>query len=222
MRQQQQQRRDGTAPGSGRTAGRARRRTGAEPQTRAPVASGLAAAARRLTLGLATGALAGCAGRTHPAGTPGQLASAVTATAATGDSTRPTRRRSGIDDSVGVGYGTQRRRDLTGAVGSVVFEDAADQQGPRIEQLLARVPGVQVSARGDGSFSVRVRGSHLDQGEPLWVLDGMPVSGATSVLSSVAPRDVERIDVLKDAAAAIYGSQARHGVILVRTRRGGS
>jgi TonB-dependent SusC/RagA subfamily outer membrane receptor len=177
-------------------------------------------------LALAAGAAA-CAGHARPEGSAGTLRQVaatadVRARADTADSTAsaPRRRTGALDDTVTVGYGTQRRRDVTGAVGSVVFEDAADQQGPRVEQLLARVPGVQVVPRGDGSFTVRVRGSHLGGGEPLWVLDGMPVAGGAAILAMMAPREIERIDVLKDASAAIYGADARHGVIVVRTRRG--
>jgi TonB-dependent SusC/RagA subfamily outer membrane receptor len=127
---------------------------------------------------------------------------------------------------VSVGYGTRARRDLTGAVGSVDGRTGERDGAQRVEEMLRRVPGVVVSRLSGGSYSVRVRNggatftSGGSAGEPLFVLDGVPLPVGVGALNGVSPQDVARIDVLKDAEAAVYGSQAANGVILVRTRRG--
>ena len=131
--------------------------------------------------------------------------------------------RTGDTSLVPLGYGEQARRDLTGAVGSVEREAIAGQQAARVEELFrARVPGVDVRQLPNGEYTVTVRGlgNGLQRGEPLYVVDGVPLSQrGTSVLSGISPYDVERIDVLKDAASlAIYGSEGANGVILIRTR----
>jgi TonB-dependent SusC/RagA subfamily outer membrane receptor len=125
-------------------------------------------------------------------------------------------------DSVAVGYGSVARGRTTGAVGTVDGETSQRDGVLRVEEMLRRVPGVAVMRLTSGSYSVRVRGAKLGpegSGEPLFVLDGMPLPVRAGALDNVSPGDVERIDVLKDAEAAIYGSQAANGVILVRTRR---
>ena len=88
----------------------------------------------------------------------------------------------------------------------------------RVEEMfIGRVAGAQVLPRGDGRYSLRVRGtgSIRDGGEPLLVVDDMPIStGTPEYLASLSPRDVRRIDVLKDAGStAIYGSRGTYGVI---------
>lgn len=140
---------------------------------------------------------------------------------------RPGAARAG-DDTVEIGFGGRmRRRDMSAAVGSVVNEGYGDQRVGRIEQLLVRIPGVDVTPDGRGGFTVRVRGirtfGRTGIDAPLWVIDGTPLVGpAAQVLAAIPPMDVDRIDVLKDAAAAaIYGSLGGNGVILVRTRRAG-
>ncbi|HKG91211.1 MAG TPA: TonB-dependent receptor plug domain-containing protein [Gemmatimonadaceae bacterium] len=125
---------------------------------------------------------------------------------------------------VSVGYGTQAKRELTVAVGSVTERDIGQARVTRVEELLqGRVAGVQVSRRADGELSVRIRGasSLMGGGEPLWVLDNMPLNTSISgALAGLNPQDIERIDVLKDAGAtAIYGSRGMYGVILIRTKR---
>jgi len=125
---------------------------------------------------------------------------------------------------VAVGYATQPARDLSVAVGSVDFQSAGMPQVARIEEMLAgRVAGLAVLPRADGGFSLRVRGtgSILGSGEPLLVVDGMPIEvGAAGALAGLSPRDVQRIDVLKDAGAtAIYGSRGGNGVVVITTRR---
>jgi TonB-dependent SusC/RagA subfamily outer membrane receptor len=91
------------------------------------------------------------------------------------------------------------------------------------EMLNGRIAGLEVLRRGDGSFSLRVRGARSFTGdaEPLVVVDGM-MYGSTSaadLLSVLSPRDVKRVDVLKDAGAtAVYGSRGANGVVLITTR----
>ncbi len=127
-----------------------------------------------------------------------------------------------FDDSVQVGYGMQGRRRMTGSVSSVSGDVTRAQHVVRVEELLLRVPGVAVSPRGDGTYSVVVRGaatlSQYGNTDPLVVIDGMPVSNGLGALHGMSPEDVDRIDVLKDADASIYGSRGGNGVILVRTR----
>lgn len=131
---------------------------------------------------------------------------------------------SAVPESVSVGYGTQPRRALTGAVGSVDGRTGQHDGVLRVEEMLRRVPGVMVTRLAGGSYSVRIRGggaqlsANAPVSEPLFVLDGMPLPAGPGALDMVPPGDVERIDVLKDAEAAIYGSRAANGVILVRTR----
>jgi TonB-dependent SusC/RagA subfamily outer membrane receptor len=126
---------------------------------------------------------------------------------------------------VPVGYGTTDRRDLAVAVGTVSAEEVDRFRVTRVEELLrGRVAGVEVRRTSSGDISVRIRGAGNFQGggEPLWVLDGMPLAQGLglSSLAGISPQDVERIDVLKDAGStAIYGSQGANGVILIRTKR---
>jgi TonB-dependent SusC/RagA subfamily outer membrane receptor len=127
-------------------------------------------------------------------------------------------------DSVEVGYGNQSRRDVTGAIGTVAGSDLETMRVTSVEEMLRRVPGVEVSRGAGGMFSVRIRGSTTFMGsaEPLFVIDGVPLSGARSgyALLGINPQDVARIDVLKDAGStAIYGSQGANGVIIITTKR---
>jgi len=130
-------------------------------------------------------------------------------------------------DQISIGYGTQHKRDATAAISSVSPTEA-DARVTRIEYLLqARVPGLEVMPRGDGTFTLRIRGRHSILGgslddEPLLVIDDVPVPQGSlgSALAGMAPRDVARIDVLKDAAAAsVYGSRGGNGVIIITTKR---
>jgi TonB-dependent SusC/RagA subfamily outer membrane receptor len=130
-------------------------------------------------------------------------------------------------DEVSVGYGTQNRHHITGAVTSVSPTEA-DARTPRVEDLLrARVPGLEVLPLGNGNYTLRIRGRHtvgdrpVDD-EPLLVLDDIPtpIGALSSTLAGLAPSDVQRIDVLKDAAAtAIYGSRGGNGVVIITTKR---
>ena len=98
----------------------------------------------------------------------------------------------------------------------------------RIEYLLqARVPGLEVLPLANGTFTLRIRGRHSLMGqtqtdEPLLVIDDIPVPQGSlgNALAGMAPRDVGRIDVLKDAAAtSVYGSRGANGVIIITTKR---
>ena len=121
------------------------------------------------------------------------------------------------------GYGTRPRERNTGAVGSLTEADMAGAQATRVEELLrGRLAGVQVVRLPGGEFSVRIRGAGpLGGGEPLYVVDGVPIAGGTlsAALAGISPRDIRRIDVLKDGEAAIYGSRGGNGVILITTRQ---
>jgi len=131
------------------------------------------------------------------------------------------------DDEVSVGYGTQHKSDLTAAITSISPTEA-ETRVARVEDLLrARVPGLEVLPLRDGSFTLRIRGHHGLMGsvagdEPLLVIDDIPALGsAGALLASLAPQDIARIDVLKDAGAtAVYGSRGANGVIIITTKRG--
>ena len=99
-----------------------------------------------------------------------------------------------------------------------------NQAYSRIEELIeGRAPGVQVLRRSDGTFSLRIRGvsSPASSNEPLIVIDGASATGPSSrALGSLNPQDVQRIEVLKDAAStAFYGMRGANGVIVITTRQ---
>ncbi|MEO0581340.1 MAG: TonB-dependent receptor [Bacteroidota bacterium] len=128
-----------------------------------------------------------------------------------------------VDEVVIVGYGTQKKSVVTGAISKVRGEDLEDMPVPRIEQsLLGRTSGVRVTtasgAPGEGA-TVRIRGtSSINNAEPLYVVDGVPVGGGIDYLNQA---DIESIEVLKDAASgSIYGARSAAGVILVTTKQG--
>ena len=127
-----------------------------------------------------------------------------------------------LEEVVVVGYGTQKKSDLTGSVASVEPEDINRVSERRLENALqGRAPGVQVT-RGEGKpgsgASVNIRGAgSIGDTEPLWIVDGVPQNPGNYFNMN----DVESIEILKDASAsAIYGARAAHGVILVTTKRG--
>lgn len=139
-----------------------------------------------------------------------------------------------LDAVVKIGYGTMKRSDLTGSVVSVTGEDINKSVSSSFDQALqGRAAGVivtQNSGQPGGSVSVRIRGINTlnDDNEPLYVIDGVAMSGhtgnsSTNILSLINPSDIVSIDVLKDASAtAIYGSRAANGVIMITTKRGES
>ena len=157
--------------------------------------------------------------------TPMQVDSVpVTAGAATTTNFQLTHQTVELEKIVVVGYGTQAKRDVTGAVGSVSSEQIAQQPSTNaIEAIKGRVPGVDIVSTGykpgDG-IQIRVRGqrSIKASNDPLYVLDGVPMSGSVGDLN---PGDIESIEILKDASAtAIYGSRGANGVVLVTTKKG--
>lgn len=129
----------------------------------------------------------------------------------------------GLDEVVVIGYGTVKRKDLTGAVTSISTEKLKDFKVARIDQaMVGKVAGVQItqSSGGPGDAPlIRVRGiGSISAGAgPLYVIDGVPGGN----IDALTPADIENIDVLKDASAsAIYGSRGANGVIIVNTKRG--
>ncbi len=125
-------------------------------------------------------------------------------------------------DSVRVGYGTQDSRNVTGAVGSVTRDDVDGWDVKTLEEMInGRFAGVRATRR-NGVISIRIRGtkSLMAGGEPLYVVDGVPLHNGASAVSGLTPRDISRIDILKDAGAtAIYGSRGANGVVIITTRR---
>jgi TonB-dependent SusC/RagA subfamily outer membrane receptor len=127
-------------------------------------------------------------------------------------------------DSVAVGYGSQARRDVLGAVSSVSGEVAQRNSPTSVADMLdARFPGVEVRRLASGGMSVRIRGVRTFRGdaEPLYVLDGVPQHPRSAgTINDIDPRDVQSIEVLKDAGStAVYGARGANGVILITTKR---
>jgi TonB-linked SusC/RagA family outer membrane protein len=138
-----------------------------------------------------------------------------------------------LDQVIVIGYGTQQKRDLTGAVGIITAAQTKDLPVPSIDQrMVGQVAGMQVSAATGipgGGTSIRIRGAgSIGAGnDPLFVIDGFPITrsfGQTSnPLNLINPDDIESITVLKDASStAIYGSRGSNGVVVVTTKRGRS
>lgn len=139
-----------------------------------------------------------------------------------------------LGEVVVIGYGTQRRSDLTGAVGSVGADALIERPAPSLNQALAgRVSGVQVntnSGRPGGRTNIRIRGfsSINSSNNPLYVVDGvmLPMGNqdqSSNAIDYINPNDIASVEVLKDASStAIYGSRGANGVILVTTKKGRS
>lgn len=138
-----------------------------------------------------------------------------------------------LSEVVVIGYGTQEKRDITGAVSSVDASEFEDEPITNISQgLQGKVPGVNVttsSGAPGGNMMVRIRGNNsvIGSNDPLYVVDGVPIqagtNGSTNLLSTLNTGDIASIEVLKDASAtAIYGSRGSNGVILITTRQGAS
>lgn len=130
-----------------------------------------------------------------------------------------------LDQVVVVGYGTAKRKDLTGAVSSIKSKEIEDLAVTRIDQaLLGKAAGVQVkpvSGEPGSSPQIRIRGiGSISAGaSPLYVVDGFP----TGSIETLNPNDIASMDILKDASAtAIYGSRGSNGVIIINTKRGKS
>ncbi|GEO10267.1 SusC/RagA family TonB-linked outer membrane protein [Segetibacter aerophilus] len=134
----------------------------------------------------------------------------------------------GLDDVVVIGYGTARKKDVTGSVATVSSKRLMDKPVVNLGQALEnKVAGVQVISNGAGvpgsQPMVRIRGTNSinSNNEPLYVVDG--VVGVGNPLSTLNPNDILSLDVLKDASAtAIYGARGANGVIIITTKRGKS
>lgn len=150
-----------------------------------------------------------------------------------------------LEEAVVIGYGTVKKKDLTGSVSSVNSEKLKGTVSINVDQMLqGKVAGVQITSNSGApgsASSIRVRGTSSinNSNEPLYIIDGVPFSsagseiggfdwaggtnGQTTVnpLSAIAPSDIESIDILKDASAtAIYGANGANGVIIITTKRG--
>lgn len=135
-----------------------------------------------------------------------------------------------LDEIVLIGYGTQKKEDLTGSVAAVSSKDFQKVPVTNVEELIAnKLPGVQItptSGKPGAGSSILIRGgsSLSASNNPLIVIDGVPLEGqgnGPGILSQLNPNDIESFTVLKDAsAAAIYGSRASNGVIIITTKKG--
>jgi len=127
-----------------------------------------------------------------------------------------------LDDVVVVGYGVQKKSVVTAAISSITSDDLKKTAATRVDNLLqGMTSGVTVTSTSgapDAGSQIRVRGiGSINDSNPLYLVDGMPVGG----IDYLNPNDIERIEVLKDAASgAVYGARAANGVILVTTRQG--
>ncbi len=151
--------------------------------------------------------------------------------------------RSSLDEVVVIGYGTVKKRDITGSISSLGDKDFNPGVVTSVDQLIAgRAAGVQItqsSAEPGGGVTIRIRGSNSinANNEPLYVIDGLPLDNTIATpqsgiisnptprnpLNALSPNDIESIEVLKDASAtAIYGSRGANGVILITTKKGKS
>lgn len=145
-----------------------------------------------------------------------------------------------LEDVVVIGYGTQKKKNVTGAVSSFDARKLEERPIQRLDQaMVGQLAGVTVKQTNGipgKAFSVQIRGSGSISGgnEPLYVIDGFPLSVNSSntangsfttgnPLDNINPNDIERVEILKDAAAAaIYGSRASNGVVLITTKHGQS
>lgn len=149
-----------------------------------------------------------------------------------------------MNEVVVVGYGTQNKRSVTGAVSNVKATDLDHVNAVSVDNLIqGKAAGVQIiatTAQPGGAVNINIRGALSPNGDnrPLYVIDGLPITNNSSIdgesrsvgytghidrspLTSINPNDIESIDILKDASAtAIYGSAAANGVILITTKRG--
>ncbi|WNH12693.1 SusC/RagA family TonB-linked outer membrane protein [Thalassobellus suaedae] len=129
-----------------------------------------------------------------------------------------------LDEVIVVGYGTQKKSDVTGAMVSVSAEDITSRPvNNAVEAIQGKAAGVDISSNERpgqlGSISIRGVRSLTASNSPLYVLDGIPL--ITGGIENVNPQDIESIDILKDASAtAIYGSRGANGVVIITTKRG--
>ncbi|MCZ2337383.1 MAG: SusC/RagA family TonB-linked outer membrane protein [Chitinophagales bacterium] len=129
---------------------------------------------------------------------------------------------SSLNQVVVVGYGTQRKADLTGAISVVNIKDITAKPVSSVNEMIkGEVPGVTVenSYSPGGGVAVRIRGfSTIRNDDPLYIIDGVPTTGDLNTLN---PNDIESMQILKDASSAsIYGSRAANGVVIITTKKG--
>lgn len=128
-----------------------------------------------------------------------------------------------LDDVVVVGYGVQKKSVVTAAISSITSDALKHQSSTRVDNVLqgmtSGVTVTQSSGAPDAGSQVRIRGvGSINDSAPLYIVDGLAISGGIDYLN---PGDIERIEVLKDAASgAVYGARAANGVILVTTKKG--
>lgn len=130
----------------------------------------------------------------------------------------------GLEEVVAVGYATQRKADLTGAVSVVKMDEMRTSPNANVMQALqGNLPGVKIGADGTpgtGGVSIRIRGyGSLTNNDPLIIIDGLPTNNPADV-TTLSQNEIESIQVLKDASSAsIYGSRAANGVIIITTKK---
>ncbi len=138
-----------------------------------------------------------------------------------------------IEQVVLIGYGKQKKEDLTGSITSVTSKDFNGGSTSADQLIQGKAPGVSITGNGGNpgaGSTIRIRGgaSLNASNDPLIVIDGVPMdfsglNGASNPLALINPNDIESFDILKDAsAAAIYGNRASNGVILITTKKGSS
>ena len=142
-----------------------------------------------------------------------------------------------LDDVVVIGYGTQAKRDIIGSITTISSKDLDSNSGGNINTALqGKIPGMQiVSTSGEpgAGSSIKIRGASSINGgsEPLYIVDGVPIESENissidgdatfSPIAGINPSDIESIEVLKDASsAAIYGSRAANGIVMITTKGG--
>ena len=144
-----------------------------------------------------------------------------------------------LDEVVAIGYGSAKKKDLTGSIASIRLEDSPRMSLPNmnvLDALKGQLPGLDIgtatNAGGNPSFNIRGQNSIKASNNPLIVVDGIPImqnagdrvgAAQDNPMSSINANDIESIDILKDASAtAIYGSRGANGVVLITTKRGKS
>ncbi len=127
-----------------------------------------------------------------------------------------------LDEVIVVGYGIQKKSDVTGSVASIKAEDLEKMKAPTIEQAMqGRAAGVSVTTNSGtpgADMTIRVRGTGtINDSDPLYVIDGMPIDN----MNFINPSDIASMEILKDAAScAIYGARGANGVIIITTKKG--
>ena len=197
---------------------------------------GVTVVVRGTTIGTTSGADGGFSleapeGSTLSFSYVGFIAQAVVVTSTNAGNVSVTMRESAQDlnEVVVVGYGTQERGSVTGAISSVGAADIARQPVADVTQAIqGKVSGVTITSGGGApggasGTAIRIRGiSSAGNNSPLFVVDGFPLpDGGDSQLNAISPNDIESVDILKDASAtAIYGVRAANGVVIITTKRG--